>query len=111
MRPPRRKPHPRSLDALFPKPAVKRCPAGHRQTQKYRPGDDCLACGLEARRREQAAIDAATGSAEREEWNRAHPAPAVLEMRVGDTGRVIRFAIPRHLAGKRRRGPGRRRGI
>lgn len=118
MRPPR-KTHPRSLDALFPlpkKPAVKRCPAGHRQTQKWRPGDSCTACQIDAQRREQAALDALTGAAEREAWSRANPCPAVLEMRVVDTGRVIRYAIPPHLAAQKRamnkrRGPRRRRRI
>lgn len=118
MRPPR-KTHPRSLDALFPrpkKPAVKRCPAGHRQTQKWRPGDSCTACQIDAQRREQAALDALTGAAEREAWSRAHPCPAVLEMRVVDTGRVVRYAIPPHLAAQKRamnkrRGPRRRRRI
>lgn len=118
MRPPR-KTHPRSLDALFPrpkKPAVKRCPAGHRQTQKWRPGDSCTACQIDAQRREQAALDALTGAAEREAWSRAHPCPAVLEMRVVDTGRVVRYVIPPHLAAQKRvmnkrRGPRRRRRI
>jgi len=117
--PPRKRHHPRSLDALFPapkKPAIKRCPAGHRQTQKWRPGDSCTACQIDAQRREQAALDALTGAAEREAWSRAHPCPAVLEMRVVDTGRVVRYAIPPHLAAQKRamdkrRGPRRRRRI
>lgn len=118
MRPPR-KTHPRSLDALFPrpkKPAVKRCPAGHRQTQKWRPGDACLACDLDRERKERAALDALTGAAERVAWSRANPVPAVLEMRVTSTGKVIRYAIPPHLAAQKRamdkrRGPRRRRRI
>lgn len=35
MPPPRKKPHPRSLDALFPVPAVKRCARGHSQTPQW----------------------------------------------------------------------------
>lgn len=47
MRPPRKtksKPHPRSLDALFPKPKVKRCPRGHSQTPEWRPSRGCSTC-------------------------------------------------------------------
>lgn len=118
MRPPR-KTHPRSLDALFPrpkKPAVKRCPAGHRQTQKWRPGEACLACDQDRERKERAARDALTGAAEREAWSRANPVPAVLEIREVSTGKVRRYAIPPHLAAQKRamdkrRGPRRRRRI
>lgn len=42
----RKKPrvHPRSLDALFPRPKVKRCPAGHSQTPEWRPIHGCSTC-------------------------------------------------------------------
>lgn len=118
MRPPR-KTHPRSLDALFPrpkKPPIKRCPAGHRQTQKWRAGDACLACDLDRERRERAAMDALTGAAEREEWSRRLNVGPVLTMIETSTGRVIRHSIPPHLAAQKRamdkrRGPRRRRRI
>lgn len=61
-------------------------------------------------------MDALTGAAEREAWSRAHPAPAVLEIREVSTGKVRRYAIPPHLAAQKRamdkrRGPRRRRRI
>jgi hypothetical protein len=108
MRPPRKKsrPHPRSLDALFPrpkKPPVKRCPAGHSQSQRWKPGDACLTCSLDLERRLRAELAALEGAAEREEWRRRNgPVPAVLEMRVVDTGRIIRYAIPPHLQAQKR---------
>jgi hypothetical protein len=36
--------HPRSLDALFPRPAIKRCPAGHSQTPDWKPQRGCSTC-------------------------------------------------------------------
>lgn len=36
--------HPRSLDALFPRPKVKRCLAGHSQTPEWRPAHGCSTC-------------------------------------------------------------------
>ena len=104
----RKKPHPRSLDVLFPRPKVKRCIGGHSQTPEWRPMHGCSTCCKEqAERAEQERMAAGGGAAERERWrSRLGPAPAVLEMRVVDTGRLIRFVIPRHL--QRRRGKARR---
>lgn len=117
--PPRKRRHPRSLDALFPrpkKPPVKRCPAGHRQTQKWKNGSPCLACDLDAERRARAEQAALTAVAEREEWSRRLNVGPVLTMIETSTGRVIRHTIPRHLAAQKRamdkrRGPRRRRRI
>lgn len=117
--PPPRKRHPRSLDALFPrpkKPPIKRCPKGHRQTQKWIRGTACRACLAEQEARERAAAMAQTGAAEREEWSRRNKVGPVLMMRVVDTGRLIVHKIPRHLAAQKRamdkrRGPRRKRRI
>lgn len=103
--------HPRSLDALFgpAKPKVrptKRCPHGHIQTQRYRPGDACLECASIARR---AARDAAA-KAERAAYSAAHPAPAVLRIKTLDTGRVTTYSIPPALAAQKKRDELKRRG-
>ncbi len=98
--PPRRKPHPRSLDALFgPKPrtvakaAVKRCPLGHRQAATWKAGSICYSCAVaeEERLRDDQPLPP------------LGPVPEVLRMRVTDTGRLLTFAIPRHMQCRRPR--------
>jgi hypothetical protein len=103
--PPRKKPHPRSLDALFgPKPRtvakapVRRCQAGHKQAPTWTTRQPCFKCE-EARAREEL---------ERRALPPLGPVPDVLRVRVVDTGRVITYAIPPHL---QRRGPRPRRRI
>ncbi len=107
--PPRKKPHPRSLDALFPRPArkvaVKRCAWGHSQTPDWRTVQGCSTC----RKREEAeakraALSGDAGKAEREEWYRNNPIPDVLTITETSTGRVFRYVIPPHC--RKRRGPG-----
>lgn len=72
---------------------------------------------MDLERRLRAELDALEGAAEREAWRaRSGPVPAVLEIRVVDTGKVHRYAIPPHLAAQKRaqmkrRGPRRRRRI
>lgn len=39
-----KRPHRRSLDALFPRPKVKRCVHGHSQTPEWKPHHGCLTC-------------------------------------------------------------------
>lgn len=113
MPPPRKRPHPRSLDAIFgrPKPAPKqRCPGGHLQPVRWRSGDPCLECrAIEARRaREQAARD------EKARYRAENgPAPHFLRVQTLDTGKVTTYAItPRQAAERRARDKrrGRRRG-
>jgi hypothetical protein len=43
-RKPKPRVHPRSLDALFPRPKVKRCAHGHSQTPEWRPSWGCSTC-------------------------------------------------------------------
>jgi hypothetical protein len=113
MPPPRKRPHPRSLDALFgrPKPAPKkRCPGGHLQPVRWRSGDPCLECkAIEARRaREQDARDEKARFREL-----MGPVPLVLRVLTLDTQKVTTYAItPRQAAERRARDKrrGRRRG-
>ncbi len=68
MPPPRKRPHPRSLDALFPRPrtvpkkAVKLCPNKHRQSASWTPSKTCVRCEQDAAQRR-----AENGAVEREE--------------------------------------------
>lgn len=114
--PPRKKPHPRSLDALFgPKPRtvakapVKRCAGGHRQSASWKAGHGCSTCERDESARLRSEIAAREAAADRAAWSAANPTPAVLVMVVTSTGRVIRHSIPKHLMrrpgtrGRRRR--------
>lgn len=116
--PPPRKPHPRSLTALFgpAKPKVapkKRCPKGHLQPVRWRSGQPCTECQTIAAR--LARIEDA--KAEKAEYReRMGPPPMVLTITTWDTQRVARFVIPPRLAAQRkardkRRGRRRGRGI
>lgn len=106
--PPRKRPHPRSLDALFPrpkKPPVKRCGAGHRMGVDWRPVMGCKTC------RDQEARAAQDRAPLPSAWP-GGKVPAVLTMRVVDSGRLIVHAIPPHLIAQKRaqdRARGRRR--
>jgi hypothetical protein len=108
--PPRKTRHPRSLDALFPRPKpppVKRCPAGHRMGVDWRPVMGCSTCRKEAARADQAKALPPLPPA----WP-GGKVPAVLTMRVVDSGRLIVHAIPPHLIMQKRaqdRARGRRR--
>lgn len=107
--PPPRKPHPRSLDALFgkPKPRVKLCPKGHRQGVRWKTGDACLECATIAAR---AARDA-EAKAEKARWReQMGPVPAVIRMTTWDTKRVVTLAIPPALAAQKKRAELKRRG-
>ncbi len=110
--PPRKRPHPRSLDALFPKPKVrpvKRCPAGHRMGVDWRPVMGCKTCRDQAARADLAKRDLPPLPSA---WP-GGKVPAVLTMIETSTGRVIRHAIPPHLIAQKRaqdRARGRRRG-
>lgn len=77
MPPPRKKakPHPRSLDALFPKPKVKRCARGHTQTPEWRAAHGCSTCAkideaarLVAEVKARMIDDPDEGKREREAW-------------------------------------------
>ena len=77
---------------------MKRCAWGHTQTPEWRATHGCSTCRKrEADRAEASLLGAGAGAAEREEWNRLNPAPAVLTWTVVDTGQIVRHAIPRHL--------------
>lgn len=113
--PPPRKPHPRSLTALFgpAKPKVapkKRCAKGHLQPVRWRSGDPCTECQTIAAR--LARIDEA--KAEKAAYRIENgPPPAVLRVLTVDTGKVTTYAItPRQAAERRARDKrrGRRRG-
>lgn len=103
---PRRRPHPRSLDALFPKPKkppVRLCRRGHRlgeRNWKLKHCPKCRAEDLEAER-------AADAVAEREEWSRRLNTGPVLTHLIVSTGRIVRNVIPRGL--QKRRPAGRAR--
>lgn len=103
---PPRKPHPRSLDALFPRPPrvpIKRCAYGHTQTPGWRAVTGCSTCNERVRREtERSNLTGDAGRAEREAWYRDNPVPDVLTMVETSTGRVIRHTIPPRL---RKRGP------
>lgn len=91
-----KRPHPRSLDALFPAPKVKRCSRGHSQTPEWKKWHGCSTCKKQdAALAEMAEIyrlerqQAAT--AERLEWQRKLPTlPAVYDMR-STKGELQRF--------------------
>jgi hypothetical protein len=105
----KQRPHPRSLDVLFPKVRVKRCFRGHTQTPEWKALHGCQACRKEGELRAIAELNREQSSkAERDAWYRANPVPHVLEWRETSSGKLTRFAIPRHL---QRRGPRRRRRI
>ena len=98
--------HPRSLDALFPRPKVRRCARGHSQTPEWRPTRGCLTCRRIDQERENALLFAADGArraavAEREHWRQVLPKlPAVIEWRTVHEGKLIRFTIPPHVQRK-----------
>lgn len=118
MPPPRKRSHPRSLDALFgpakPKIAPKRfCPKGHLQSVKWRPGDECWPCTNAARQAAEAHERQIKNAADRAAYREKHGNPAVITMTTWDTKRVIRMAIPPRLAAQRKamdKRRGRRRG-
>lgn len=105
-RPTPRKPHPRSLDALFPrpkKPAVKRCARGHRQQPDWRPTMGCPFCALYEETSER--IRNHDAKREREEWSARLNVGPVLTHRIVSTGQIVRHVIPPHLQKRRRRRP------
>lgn len=118
MPPPRKRPHPRSLDALFgpkkPKVAPKRhCPRGHLQSVKWRPGDECWPCELAARQAAEAEGNRIRNAAARAEYRAIHGNPAIITMTTYDTKRVLRLSIPPRLAAQKKaqdKRRGRRRG-
>lgn len=87
------RPHPRSLDALFPKPRVKRCPAGHTQSPDWRATRGCSTCRriedaerLVAEVKARMIDDPDEGKREREAWAAVLPSlpdPYVLHSRDG----------------------------
>lgn len=95
--------HPRSLDALFPRVRVRRCPRGHTQTPDWRASQGCSTCD-----KADAAFDRLQREIEeRERADQARPVPllpASFQMVCGD-GKVLKFSIPKHLQRK----PGSRR--
>lgn len=107
--PPRKRPHPRSLDALFPKaarpePAPQlKCGKGHPQSRGWTPGRGCQRCAALAQADKRTA-DLARKAQERPResvWPGGR-VPEVLTMRVHDTGQILRFAIPKHLRRRKR---------
>jgi hypothetical protein len=100
----KKRPHPRSLDALFPRPKVKRCHAGHSQTPEWRASWGCSTCRKEEEefaRRQWERTDARLNAArlEREEWSAGlGPPPIVMTIRTHD-GTVQTF----HPGPRRRR--------
>jgi hypothetical protein len=109
---PTRKPkpyrHPRSLDALFPRPVVKRCARGHSQTPEWRMSWGCSTCRKEeeafaARQLERTYERQISAAVERKAWQKALPQlpdPYVLRDFHGRVVGVYRAAA--------RRGPKRR---
>lgn len=109
MPPPRKKakPHPRSLDALFPKPKVKRCARGHSQTPEWKPTHGCSTCAkideaarLVAEVKARMIDDPDEGKREREAWAATLtplPDPYVLRCTDGSRPQVFR------AGGRRRR--------
>lgn len=93
----RRRPHPRSLDALFPRPRVRirRCINGHGQSPAWIPGSVCRACEADGARQASSSTAKAAAVADREAWSAANgrPGPHFL---MGPTreGRIIKFSIP-----------------
>lgn len=119
MPPPRKRPHPRSLDALFgpkkPKVEPKRhCPRGHLQSVKWRYGDECWPCERARRADAEAKISAERSAADRAAYRAENgPPPMVLTMTTWDTKRVVRLMIPPRLAAQKKaqnKRRGRRRG-
>lgn len=114
--PPRKRPHPRSLDAIFSKPAPRHharpeptpqllCAKGHPQSRGWTPKRGCQRCASLAESDRLAAKLAAQAKARPRVsvWPGGR-VPDVLTMTVVDTGRVLRFSIPKHL--RRRKGRG-----
>lgn len=102
-----KRPHPRSLDALFPKPKVRRCGRGHGQTPEWRPSRGCSTC---RKQDDERALDEQlrqyAGAAEREKWRAILPPlpdPYVLRCTDGTRPQVFRACG--------RRGPARRKRI
>jgi len=53
-----------------------------------------------------------SASEDRAAWLKAHgPIPAVLEMRIKSTGRIVRHSIPRHMQKRKVRGRRSRRAV
>lgn len=109
--PPRKRPHPRSLDALFPAPARPaptpqlQCGKGHPQSRGWTPGRGCQRCAsLAEADRHSAKLAAEAAARPRESVWPGGRVPEVLTMRVHDTGKVIRYAIPKHLRRRKRGG-------
>ena len=106
--PPRKRPHPRSLDAIFPRPAPGPqllCGKGHAQSRGWTPKRGCQRCAsLAASDRLAAKMAAEAKARPRESVWPGGRVPDVLTMRVHDTGKVIRYSIPKHL--RRRKGRG-----
>lgn len=121
---PPRKRHPRSLDALFPaKPRPLRlrlppppkprpeptpqllCGRGHPQSRGWTPGRGCQRCAkLAADDKLAKEMAAKAKERPRESVWPGGRVPDVLTMRVHDTGQILRFAIPKHLRRRKRRG-------
>lgn len=108
--PPRKKPHPRSLDALFPRPARPepapqlRCGRGHPQSRGWTPKRGCQKCAALAEADRLAAqIAAKAKDRPRESVWPGGRVPDVLTMRVVDSGKIIRWSIPKHLRPRKRR--------
>lgn len=109
--PPRKRPHPRSLDAIFPKPSRPvpgpqlKCGSGHPQSRGWNRERGCARCAAIAEANRQSAKLAAEAAARPREsvWPGGR-VPEVLTMRVHDTGQILRFSIPKHLRRRKRRG-------
>lgn len=110
MPPPRKRPHPRSLDALFgpAKPRVaptRRCPKGHKLHGKAK-ADDCYEC----RQVEARLARAQEGAREKAAYREASgPVPHVLRILTLDTQKVTAYAIPPALAAQKKRADLKRR--
>ncbi len=109
--PPRKRPHPRSLDALFPPPARPapppqlKCGKGHPQSRGWTPGRGCQRCASLAEADRQSAKLAAEAAARPREsvWPDGK-VPFTLVMIETQNGKVHRFTIPKHLRRRRRGG-------
>lgn len=104
----KKRPHPRSLEALFPIPKVSRCPRGHGQTPMWKRHHGCQTCRKDDAQRAEVERMMATnaGAAEREAWRRIlGPPPLDMSFRTVREGKLIRYTIPPHLMRK----PGSRR--
>ena len=101
--PPPAKPQPRTIK----KAPVKRCEGGHIQSARWKPHQGCWQCDREEREAANRIGRGEAARAEKAKWREIMgPPPAVLEMRVTSTGKLIRYAIPPHLLKKH---PARRR--